>query len=228
MTSQLRQAESRTGELRVVELIATGAPLDEVLALIIQMSEDRLEGMLAAVIVLDEAGRRMRTAAALSLPAEFCRLLDGQPIGRQGGPCGAAVYHREPVIVADLQQDPAWANYAEEARRFGLRACWATPMISPDGTLLGAFVMHSRVPRSPTRTELELVEAATHLAAAASNSSRAILIGSPDGRLQMPDLLRLGPGDHTRDHRDRVLGHPVLRLHGVPDPDGGRDGLVAR
>src|SRR5262249_30419170 len=57
--------------------------------------------------------------------------------------------------------------YCEVALRHELRACWSTPITSPEREVLGTFAMYYREPRAPRADELEWVSTATHLAALA-------------------------------------------------------------
>jgi len=44
------------------------------------------------------------------------------------GSWGAAVFHREPVYIENIAESPQWADFADFAERFSLRACWSTPI----------------------------------------------------------------------------------------------------
>src|SRR5262249_30985977 len=49
-------------------------------------------------------------------------------------------------------------------RRFGLRACWSTPIAASTGRVLGTFALYYGAPRAPTPAELELIARFTHVA----------------------------------------------------------------
>ena len=74
------------------------------------------------------------------------------------------MYRREPVVVADILQDPLWEPYREVAEPYGFRACWSTPILAHSGKALGSFAMYYREPRSPSPAETRALEMATHLA----------------------------------------------------------------
>jgi signal transduction histidine kinase len=74
------------------------------------------------------------------------------------------MYRREPVIVADILEDPLWEAYRGVAELYGLRACWSTPILAPSGKPLGSFAMYYCEPRSPSPAETQALEMATHLA----------------------------------------------------------------
>ncbi len=150
----------------ILERVARGNPLPELLDAIVHLIEKFGSNMQCTILLLDETGTRVRNGAAPSLPAEYIQALEGQPIGAHAGSCGAAAFLKRPVVVEDIATHPNWVDYRDVALRFGLRACWSTPIMSDD-TVLGTFAMYYREPRGPSDHDRQLVEAATHLAAVA-------------------------------------------------------------
>src|ERR1700751_6260252 len=160
------------GENAILEMIALDAPLADVLDRLMRLTETRFEGLLASVLLLDPEGKRLRHAAAPSLPAAYMRAIDGTPIGPSVGSCGSAAYRKEMVIVTDIETDPLWAPYKSLAYPYGLRACWSAPIVSRRGKVLGTFAMYYREVRSPSRAELRLLKATTHFAGIAIEKAR--------------------------------------------------------
>ena len=113
-------------ERAVLERIAAGAPLREVLISIVRLVEMQAPGMLCSILLVDLPHQRILYGAAPSLPAEFSRAIDGAPIGPAAGSCGTAAYRGERVIVEDIATDPTWADYRHLALPHGLRACWSS------------------------------------------------------------------------------------------------------
>lgn len=148
---------------KILDLIAKGAPLSSVLEMLCCSIEEVAPGVLCSILLLE--GDRLRHGAAPSLPEDYKRLVDGLTIGPTSGSCGTAAYLKKPVIVSDTLTDPLWANYRASAQRYGLRACWSTPIVSRQGNVLGTFAMYYREVRSPSAYELDLIEKAAHLAA---------------------------------------------------------------
>jgi PAS domain S-box-containing protein len=68
--------------------------------------------------------------------------------------------------------DPLWADYRELARISGLSACWSTPILSPQGEVLGSFAMYREEKRGPVTEENRLTEIATHIAGIAIERQR--------------------------------------------------------
>jgi len=161
------------GQAHILERIARGAPLAEVLDAIVALIESAAPGMLCSILLLNREGRRLRHGAARSLPTTYSEAVDGLEIGPHAGSCGTAAFRRQPVVVRDVQADPLWENYRALARPHGLRACWSTPIISATGQVLGTFAMYYREPRTPTTAEHQLITSATDLAGIAIERRQA-------------------------------------------------------
>ena len=164
VTERNRAEALRDGESGILERIARDAPLEETLGNLVRVVESQFAGLLCSVLLLDEDGEHVRHGAAPNLPKAYSEAIDGLSIGPKTGSCGTAMYRREPVIVIDIFQDPLWEGYRDMAARYGLRACWSTPILSHSGKALGSFAMYYREPRSPSPAETSALEMATHLA----------------------------------------------------------------
>jgi signal transduction histidine kinase/CheY-like chemotaxis protein len=158
-------------QIRLLERIAAGAELGEILEAIVRLVEAQGSGALCSILLLDD--QRLRHGAAPSLPVEYARAVDGQEIGPQEGSCGAAAFLGKRVIAADILSHPNWTRYCELASANGLRACWASPIFSPQREVLGTFAIYHRAPREPSPEELAWVDVATHVAAIAIARDRA-------------------------------------------------------
>src|ERR1017187_271839 len=171
---EVRRVEDRewteaflAGEQRILEMVAKGEPLIPVLDAMCRLVEEMSSGSLATILLLDAEGKRLRHAAAPSLPASYTEGMGPVPVGPSVSSCGTAVYRREPVIVADIAADPLWTDYRDLALAHGLRASWSTPIFSSAGCVLGTFAILSREPRSPAPLHHHIIEQITHLAAVA-------------------------------------------------------------
>jgi len=164
--------ERSAGQGEVLEMIATGAPLAEILDRLSRLVEGQLEGIKASILLLDEDGLHLHHGAGPSLPAAYIQAIDGVAIGPGVGSCGTAAYRRETVIVADIQTDPLWAAFCGLAALHGLRSCWSAPILSQQGEVLGTFAMYSALVRVPSAGEMRLIELATRVAGIALERRR--------------------------------------------------------
>jgi GAF domain-containing protein len=112
------------------------------------------------------------TAQRQICPKAYMKAVDGLAIGPRNGSCGTAMFTRKPVIVTDVMTDPLWTDYRELAGICGLRACWSTPILSPQGEVLGSFAMYRQETRGPEPEETRLTQIATHIAGIAIDRQR--------------------------------------------------------
>jgi PAS domain S-box-containing protein len=153
------------GEKRILERVARGASLAQILDSLCRLVEEQAQDVLASILLVE--GDRLRHGGAPSLPTAYTEAIDGVLIGPSVGSCGTAAYRGELVIVSDIASDPLWADYREAALSHALRACWSTPVFSPEGKVIATFAMYYREPRSPSAREQEIIEPITHLAGVA-------------------------------------------------------------
>jgi PAS domain S-box-containing protein len=154
-------------QMRILEMIASRASLEDTLTSLASLVESQFEGLLCSVLLLDEDGQRVHHGAAPTLPAAYTSAIDGQQIGPSAGSCGTAMYRREAVFVTDILEDPRWRDYRDLATQHGLRACWSTPILSHGEKVLGSFAMYYREPRSPSPAEIQLITEGAHIASIA-------------------------------------------------------------
>jgi len=156
---------------RVLEMIASGASLPHVLDVLLRCVAGQAPAMLGAILLLDHG--QLRHAAAPFLPEAFTRALDGQLPGPTAPAFAAAAALREPVVAADIADDPAWEEFRPLALQYGLRACWGVPILARSGEVLGTFALYFKQPHHPGPAEQRLVDRWDHLAAIAIERKRA-------------------------------------------------------
>jgi PAS domain S-box-containing protein len=163
------------GEKNLLEMIATGVALKEILNALCLMIEEYRNGTLASVLLLNQDGVHLDSVAGPNLPEGWTKQMEKLPIGPCAGSCGTAAYRASPVIVSDIATDPLWEvpEHRAAALRHGLRASWSSPILSSMGKVLGTFCLYYRTPRSPDSHDLGLIETATHLARVAIERDRA-------------------------------------------------------
>src|SRR4030095_11361469 len=174
--SERKKAEALlTAEKRVLEMIATGIPLKEILNALCLFIEEQRSGTLASVLLLNRDGLHLDCIAGPSLPKQWMQQMENLPIGPCAGSCGTAAYRGSQVIVSDIATDPLWdvPEHRASALKYGLRASWSNPVLSSKGKVLGTFCMYYRETRSPNSQDFELIDLATHLVRVAIERDRA-------------------------------------------------------
>jgi len=161
------------GQQAVLEMVASGKPLDLSLRAIAEFSESCLPEMLASILYYNPADRCLRRGGYGRLPQTFQEAVDGLVPGPKSGSCGTCAFRGSRVISEDVFTDPLWEDFHEFCRMYGIRSAWSTPLMSPtDGSLLGVFGMYYPDSRLPSAADLELVDHFTHLASLATERYR--------------------------------------------------------
>lgn len=152
-------------EKKVLELNASASfTLEQTINELLKGIEEIFPDMICSVLEVDKPQERVYHLAGPRLPAEYCDLINGSVIGPKAGSCGTSVYHRSQVIVSDIDTDPLWDDYREIALRFGLKACWSTPVISSLGAqVLATFAIYYTTAREPKPEELQLIERTSNI-----------------------------------------------------------------
>jgi PAS domain S-box-containing protein len=166
--SQRKRREALlAGENRLLEMVAKGDSLADILDSLCLLVEGQSPGVLASLLLMDPNGKQLRHGGAPNLPKAYTEAIDGAFIGPAVGSCGTAAYRSEQVIVSDIAADPLWADFRELALAHSLRACWSTPIFSSEGKVIGTFAMYYLEPRSPSPLEQDTIKHITHLAGVA-------------------------------------------------------------
>ncbi|MFQ3636719.1 MAG: PAS domain S-box protein [Cyanobacteriota bacterium] len=219
--TERKQAEQLlAGQKRVLEKIAMGADLSDILKLLLQVIEAQTSGLIGSILLLDAAGQRVEGGITNSLPDTYVEQIIGVQIGPKVGSCGTAMYRRSPVITADIYQDPLWEDYQDFARQFGLVSCWSLPIFSSQGNVLGSIAIHSKTPRTPTAADWSLLEIAAPLAGIAIEQARA------DAALQAAEAKYRGIFENavegifqsTPDGKYLMVNPMLARLYGYDSP----------
>ncbi|GGM19263.1 hypothetical protein GCM10010841_29190 [Deinococcus aerophilus] len=185
ITHRRHQEKLVAGQSLLLEQIATGTPLPEVLGQLAVFVTERTDGLLCSVLQHDPGVDQLFVVAAPGLPAEYTNAVNGTRPGLEAGCCAAAAFLRGPVHVTDPSAVPRGSPEHALAQTHGLHACWAVPIPGPGGEVLGVFGLYAQVPRPPTPDEERLLSVAIRLAQVAFER----------------DHLRRAEGQAREDHR---------------------------
>jgi len=211
------------GEKNLLEMIATGVALKEILNALCLTIESCRNGTLASILLLNRDGIHLNSVAGPNLPEGWTKQLEQLPIGPCAGSCGTAAYRASRVIVSDIATDPLWdvPEHRASALRHGLRASWSSPILSSKGKVLGTFCMYYRAPRSPDSHDMGLIETATHLARVAIERDRAE-VALRNSEEKYRDLITASPDAICVTDEDSkiVLVNPAgVELFGRPEEE---------
>jgi len=163
-----RRAQRKlANQRRVLELIARGAPLQQILDGLCRYVEREHGPARCTVLVLDRAEGALRDGAGPSLPRAYREAIDGLPVGEGLAACGTAAARGEIVVIDDIASDPLTASFTELAQRFELGSVWSHPLRQAGGEILGTFAVYRSRKHKPSRAEIRAVLDAGNLAALA-------------------------------------------------------------
>jgi PAS domain S-box-containing protein len=216
------------GEKRLLEMVARGETLSQILDSLCRLVEEQASDVIASVLLLDSNGKQLWHGGAPSLPKAYNDAIHGAFIGPSEGSCGTAAYLRKQVIVSDIALDPLWSAYRELALAYSLRACWSTPIFSADGKVIGTFALYYREPHSPTPRDQEIITQMTHLAGVAIQRklSEDALRRSESYLAEAQRLSHTGSWARTATWEIRYMSEECYRILGF-DADGGMPKIEA-
>jgi PAS domain S-box-containing protein len=165
-----KRAEAQlAGEKGLLEMVAAGDPLTDVLTALCRFVEETAGDCKCGIYLIDWSGPTFHTGAAPSMPATFNDALEGLTVEATAGPCAVAALTGSQVIAEDLESDLHWQQSLIRplALGHGLRAQWSTPICSRDGRVLGTFAVFQDHPSSPTQVQQDLIAQVTHIASIA-------------------------------------------------------------
>jgi PAS domain S-box-containing protein len=157
----------------ILERIAEGAALRELLASIAGWVEQHDESTSCCILELDPQTGYLTPGAGQRLPAQLRKQLEGLAISPRAGSCGAAALRGEPVIVTDIDTHESWSASKAPFLAHGIRACWSSPIFSPQHVLLGTLALYCHEKRGPSHAEAARIARATQLSAMALARARS-------------------------------------------------------
>jgi PAS domain S-box-containing protein len=165
------------GEKLLLEMVARGHPMPDILQAICRLVESTASGCYCSVVLVDPTGSRLQHGAAPSLPPSFVASIVGRAVNEESGPNAMAAYLNEQVIAKDLSTETRWAasEWCAMALAHGLRTCWSTPIASSGGKALGAIALYYNEPRMPTVLHQALIEQVTDIASIAIERAQSDL-----------------------------------------------------
>ncbi len=166
VTEQVDARESLSIQKRALELTLKRAPIKDILEALVRTAESQSgNSTIGSIGLVDETGLRLIYGAAPNLSHDFFHPTESLGIGPDVGACGAAISTKKSVLSTNISIDPLWVNFRYRAAEAGIKACWSNPIISSQGTALGAFALYFKTCRGPTETEMHMVELLSRTAA---------------------------------------------------------------
>jgi len=160
-------------ERNILSLMASHAPVTQVLDALCGVMETQYPGSMCSVMVLDASEQWLTPLAGPSLPKALVQAISPIPVGPDIAACGTAAYRKETVIVEDTESDPLFGGqFRDLARQFNILSVWSAPILSSSGQLWGTLAIYRRERYRPDANEMDLVRRLTQHAGIAIQSHR--------------------------------------------------------
>lgn len=149
-------------QTKLLERMARGAPLDEILELAARIVESSGNTMQCAVMLLSADGASFDTVVAPGIDAPLREILEQFDVTKVLAPDQLALLQTGPLFVADVAIDPNWTSAHALACHYGNRACWWYGIRSAQGRMLGTFAVLTSAGRVPDHGETEILDMCIH------------------------------------------------------------------
>lgn len=164
-----RHAEQlQTEQTNLLELIATGHPLDECFT-VLTGAVSRLQPETRAIVLMaDDTQNRFVKALTKDIPLSF-----GQAIVDQ--PETTVLYDSKPVTFTDIARDEKWSqSWRDLCVSHNIRAYHSEPVLGPNNKPLASFMMCFNEAREPSEWEHRIARFGAHIASIVIERERSI------------------------------------------------------
>ena len=173
----LKRAEDLlAAEVKLLERVARGEPLNQVLGALSSHMEELSTGCFCNILVVGPDKEHFELGAGPSLPDSFNDLLDRRTIERGGcDPYSMAFIEKTPIITGDLANDSRWegSTWSAMMKTYGYASCWSMPIMTGSGGVSGIIAIHRREAANPTTQHQALMDRFAKIAGIAIDRARA-------------------------------------------------------
>jgi len=168
----------RLGRLRnkTLEFIVGSHPLPNVLEFIVKSVEKENQNILCSISLFDKSKNYLEVGAAPNLPDELIKKIHRVEIGPEGSASGKAAFYGKRIVVKSLRLDQHLNDWGDLGESSALNACWAEPILSSTGEIIGVFGIYHQKQYSPSTQDFFLVEQFAHLASISIERERNSLL----------------------------------------------------
>lgn len=158
---------------RILEMLLAKVSLSEILNALAQDIEKLLPDCACSIMLVNQDGTHLNTAASYGLSDFFLSAIDNLPIGEGMAVCGSAAFFGHRVVIPDVHTHEWTKSFSELAARANIHSCWSQPIFSAQGDVLGTFALYHRHKRNPSDIEIHLIESEARLTSLAIEQSHA-------------------------------------------------------
>jgi len=129
------------GHSTILQLVARGAPLPDVLCGIARLVEQHAPAARCAVALFDREGRRLRHVQGPHVPRKLLDAVSAVAPESAVAPWAAAIAARRPTMISDLSDAATAVELRQSAIAAGFGACLACPVSGEGDRLIGMFML---------------------------------------------------------------------------------------
>ncbi|MBS54690.1 MAG: hypothetical protein CMI03_18280 [Oceanospirillaceae bacterium] len=146
----------------LLEKLLIGETIDNLLLELACLIQEKQPDCISAVMTCSDDGKSMRCAAGPQLPTGLRQSLNLVSLSEDENPFTQVATARQMILSGELSEksDP----FSILAYNEGIKGCWAQPVISTKGELLGAFALMPLSRPHPTGHDLLLIHECARLA----------------------------------------------------------------
>jgi PAS domain S-box-containing protein len=174
ITERKRNESLLVEQKHLMEQIASGSPLDEILTELCLTVPKLNPRARACILLADEQRKKISGSITPDVSPAFGAALQDAPInGLCVGTCGEAVYSGKPVMCADVTKDERGSKmWRDLCQSCGIFAGYSKPILGTGGLPLASFFLCFSEPHQPDAWELKLAEFGAHVAGIAIERDR--------------------------------------------------------
>ncbi len=165
ITERKRDEAWERTRMTVMDELARGAPLAEMLHRIAAEAEQQTTSMTCAILLVDEFGDKLVRCAAPRLPPQDSPVI--RLIAADHSGCASAAQHGKPATIENILANPCctdcWPGEGM-APASDWVSCWSEPLCAMNGQVLGVFVCYRHQPGDPAVGDIALIQKAVRLA----------------------------------------------------------------
>ncbi len=154
--------------LEVSRSLTSTLDLNRLLGQIVTAAAELSDAEAASILLLEKNTGSLRFEAAIN---ENAISLDSIAVPIEGSIAGWVVTHGEPLLIADVTQEPRWSSLVDDSSSFRTRSLLAVPMRTRDKVIGCLEGVNKRDPGGFTDEDIStLVTLAAHAAVAIENA----------------------------------------------------------
>jgi PAS domain S-box-containing protein len=170
ITERKRAEALQLGQNRILNMVATGVALPEILTAIAKFVESQSGEGLCSIVQLAGDGITPHEEIAPSLPSGYRTTTRDASIGLHQGTREVSAPRSAPIAVKDMDADPLWEEKRDVSVEHYLRAYASWPIFGKHKKILGTLVLYFRKPITPSERDRQLCEISANLAGIAIES----------------------------------------------------------